>query len=257
MDTPEEFYDTLASEYHLLFADWWSAAEWHGAVIADILSTRGKILEGRLLDCTCGIGTQALPLAALGYRETGTDVSHASESTRPSRRRPREGSTWTSGSAMSATSASMSKTTSTSSFPATTHCHTFSPTKTWSRRSRSIRDCLTSKIGLLLASLRDYDTLRLSRPEGTPISVHGEHGLRHGSGQTWQWSMDGEFVDVEPFTFTETAAGSWHARSSATRYRALQRATLERLLRSVGFRTAEWLMPDVSGYYQPIVVATV
>jgi 2-polyprenyl-3-methyl-5-hydroxy-6-metoxy-1,4-benzoquinol methylase len=29
------------------------------------------------LDCTCGIGTQALPLARLGYRVTGTDISPA------------------------------------------------------------------------------------------------------------------------------------------------------------------------------------
>ena len=28
-----------------------------------------------VLDCTCGIGTQALPLAALGYRVTGTDAT--------------------------------------------------------------------------------------------------------------------------------------------------------------------------------------
>jgi hypothetical protein len=74
MATPAEFYDALAFEYHLLFGDWWSAAQWHGEVIADVLAMRG-ITDGRLRDCTCGIGTQALPLAALGFRVTGTDVS--------------------------------------------------------------------------------------------------------------------------------------------------------------------------------------
>jgi hypothetical protein len=63
-------------------------------------------------------------------------------------------------------------------------------------------------------------------------------------------------VDIELFTLTETAAGSWQARSGTTRYRALHRARLEALLMSVGFHTPEWLMPDVSGYYQPIVLAT-
>src|SRR5687767_10663795 len=29
---PEEFYDALATEYHLLFPDWWAAAQWHGEV---------------------------------------------------------------------------------------------------------------------------------------------------------------------------------------------------------------------------------
>ena len=58
MATPEQFYNALASEYCLLFGDWWSAAQWHGRVIAGILARR-RITEGRLLDCTCGIGTQA------------------------------------------------------------------------------------------------------------------------------------------------------------------------------------------------------
>src|SRR5687768_16374821 len=37
---------------------------------------------------------------------------------------------------------------------------------------------------------------------------------------------------------------------------ALRRATLDQLLRSVGFTTTEWLMPEHSGYYQPMVIAT-
>ena len=57
---PATYYDALASRYHLLFDDWWAAARWHGEVIAGILASRG-FAEGRLLDCTCGVGTQALP----------------------------------------------------------------------------------------------------------------------------------------------------------------------------------------------------
>jgi glycine/sarcosine N-methyltransferase len=76
MDTAASFYDALAPDYHLLFDDWWSAAQWDGGVIADLLAARG-IAGGHLLDCTCGVGTQALPLAALGYHAIGTDVSAA------------------------------------------------------------------------------------------------------------------------------------------------------------------------------------
>ena len=72
---PEEFYDALAAEYHLLFPDWWAAAQWHGEVIARVLAGRGVRPPATVLDCTCGVGTQALPLAALGYRTTGTDLS--------------------------------------------------------------------------------------------------------------------------------------------------------------------------------------
>ena len=71
----------------------------------------------------------------------------------------------------------------------------------------------------------------------------------------WQWSPEAEYVDIELFTLTETAPGTWHVRSGTTRYRALRRATLDHLMKSVGFTTTEWLMPEHSGYYQPIVVA--
>jgi glycine/sarcosine N-methyltransferase len=118
----------------------------------------------------------------------------------------------------------------------------------------SIRECLRPG-GLLLASIRDYDALRATRPSGVPISVHGDVGSRHGSGQAWQWSSDGEYVDIELFTFTEDTSGSWQATSAAIRYRALLRATLERLLVAAGYTAVEWLMPEVSGYYQPIVLA--
>jgi hypothetical protein len=97
--------------------------------------------------------------------------------------------------------------------------------------------------------------LRAARRGGVPIAVHGGAGSRHGSGQVWTWSEDGEYVDIELFTFTEEAAGSWRARSGTTRYRALRRATLEGLLASAGFTAVEWLMPQVSGYYQPMVLA--
>jgi hypothetical protein len=45
------------------------------------------------------------------------------------------------------------------------------------------------------------------------------------------------------------------ARSGTTRYRALQRGSLDGLMLSIGFRATEWFMPDVSGYYQPILLA--
>lgn len=198
---PEEFYDALASEYHLLFEDWWSAAQWHGQVIAQVLSRRG-FPSARLLDCTCGIGTQALPLARRGYSVTASDVSRAAVE----------------------------------------------------RALRSVRACLGTG-GLLLVSLRDYDALRITRPPGVPLSVHGAAGRRHGSGQAWNWSEDAEYVDIELFTFTEVEAGSWRAHSRGTRYRALGRAKLEALLASAGFTGPEWLMPGDSGYYQPIVLA--
>ena len=83
---------------------------------------------------------------------------------------------------------------------------------------RSVRGCLRPS-GLLLVSIRDYDSLSRSRPVGEPITVYRHAGLRHGSGQPWQWTTDGDYVDIELFTLNETAPGVWHGHSGTTRYR--------------------------------------
>src|SRR5687768_11549120 len=75
---PDEFYDGLVSQYHFLFEDWWSAAVWHSEIVAKLLAAHGVSEHSRVLDCTCGIGTQALPLSVLGYEVTGTDLSQRS-----------------------------------------------------------------------------------------------------------------------------------------------------------------------------------
>lgn len=119
---------------------------------------------------------------------------------------------------------------------------------------RSIRACLRPA-GLFLVSLRDYEALTRTRPDGVPIAVHGDVGSRHGSGQAWRWSPDAAYVDIELFIFTEDTAGSWRARSGNTRYRALLRTEVESQLIRAGFTAVEWLIPHETGYYQPVVLA--
>jgi glycine/sarcosine N-methyltransferase len=250
--TPEQFYEGLAPEYHLLFGDWWSAALWHGRVIAHVLAERGTT-EGRLLDCTCGIGTQALPLAKLGYRVTATDVSRAAVERARTEAAARGIDVDFACCDVRAVRDHVG-----GSFDLVISCDNALPhllsDEDLLRALHNVHACLRPG-GLLLVSLRDYDALRLSSPGGVPISVHGAVGSRHGSGQVWTWFEDTEYVDIEVFTFMEDGAGSWTAHSGTTRYRALRRAKLESLLASAGFTAIEWLMPHASGYYQPMVLA--
>src|SRR4051795_4915629 len=190
---PEDFYDALASEYHLLFADWWTAAQWHGEVIARVLADRGVRPPARVLDCTCGVGTQALSLAALGYRVTGTDVSrHAVARARreaQARRLPVR---------LARADVRQIRAAVTGTFDAVISCDNSLPhlltDSDLERAVAGIRACL-SEGGIFVASMRDYDDLRRTRPGGVPITLHGEPGSRHGAGQSWRWSTDGEHLD--------------------------------------------------------------
>src|SRR6266849_3150869 len=75
MDTAKS-YDELADHYHLIFEDWKASVERQAAVLNSILQQQcGLPGTARILDCACGIGTQALGLARLGFRMTGCDIS--------------------------------------------------------------------------------------------------------------------------------------------------------------------------------------
>lgn len=74
---PGTFYEELADDYHLIFEDWWTAALAHGEIIDRLLRELGVRPGASVLDCTCGIGTQAIPLALRGYRVLGSDISAA------------------------------------------------------------------------------------------------------------------------------------------------------------------------------------
>jgi len=69
-----DFYDELAPEYHLIYEDWNRAIEHQGVAIDRLIRSRLPDAQS-VLDCSCGIGTQALGLAGHGYKVHGTDVS--------------------------------------------------------------------------------------------------------------------------------------------------------------------------------------
>ena len=78
MDDPTRpFYDDFAEYYHLIFQDWARSIEWQASVLGPLLECEMTSQSLRILDCACGIGTQALGLARRGHDLTGTDLSEA------------------------------------------------------------------------------------------------------------------------------------------------------------------------------------
>jgi glycine/sarcosine N-methyltransferase len=249
---PEDFYDALASDYHHLFADWWPAAQWHGEVISRVLADRDVRPPATVLDCTCEVGTQALPLAALGYRVTGTDLSR-----RAVERAQREAESRGIPVTLRRADVREGRAAVTGIFDAAISCDNALPhlltDLDLERAVRSIRACLRDG-GIFVASIPDYDSLRRTRPAGAPIELHGDRGARHGAGQSWRWSADADHLDITLFSFREQPAGDWAVSAHETRYRALLRDRLSHVLTDEGFTRAEWLMPEQSGYFQPLIV---
>lgn len=248
----EDFYDALASEYHLMFQDWWEAAKAHGKIIGTLLLGLGVRPGARLLDCTCGIGTQALPLALQGYRVLGSDISAAAiaRAQREARKRDiqvdfvvcdvREVGQLVSSRVEAVLACDNSL------------AHLLTADDLLAAL-RSIRMCLGTG-GLFLASIRDYDQLSRERPAGIVPVTYSSNGRRRIVGQAWEWTETGETILIRLFILLEDQGG-WSCSMWTTRSRAWHRSDMETALFAAGFDGVAWHWPHDSGYYQPIITA--
>ena len=75
MDIIQTFYDHLATQYDKLFSDWQETTHEQAVILEKLFRENGFDSSASILDCACGIGTQAIGLAALGYPVTASDIS--------------------------------------------------------------------------------------------------------------------------------------------------------------------------------------
>ncbi len=73
----EAFYDDLAPYYTYAYAHWDASVKRQAAVLDGVIREFAGAHARTVLDAACGMGTQSLGLAALGYRVTASDLSAA------------------------------------------------------------------------------------------------------------------------------------------------------------------------------------
>src|SRR5262249_28346829 len=159
-----DFYDNLADNYHLIFADWKASVERQGEILDRIIRARSDVV-GSLLDCSCGIGTQAIGLAVRGYRVHATDLSPAAVE-RAQREAERFGVSITFGVADFRTLARQVD----GVFGVVLSCDNALPHLLTDTDLELATQNIRAKLnpgGLLLASIRDYDELLTTRPRAT------------------------------------------------------------------------------------------
>lgn len=70
-----DFYNGISSYYHLIYSDWYNSITKQAEDLDSIIKDYWKREISNILDASCGIGTQVLGLAQLGYNLTGSDIS--------------------------------------------------------------------------------------------------------------------------------------------------------------------------------------
>ena len=250
-DSVTRFYDGLADEYHLLFADWDASVRRQGAILDRLIAGRLGPPPHRVLDCACGIGTQAIGLAALGYRVHGTDISPAAVA-RAQREAARLGVSLTTAVAdLRALDAVKG------SFDVVLACDNAVPHLLTDEGLRQAALGMRAKLredGLLVVSIRDYDALTAEKPRTELPRVFDRPDGRQIAFQVWDWDETSPTYTVHQNVVREDG-GTWRTHQEATVYRALRRAELAEIVRAAGLREVGWHLPDETGYYQPILTA--
>lgn len=251
-DLVRDFYDQFAERYHLIFADWQASIVRQAAILDQLI--RDELGPGpfSMLDCACGIGTQAIGLANLGHRVHATDLSLAAV-TRAELEALSAGVSLTSGVADMRELAQQVPGT----FDVVLACDNALPHLLTDDDLRLATANIASKLrpgGLFLASIRDYDDLVQTRPRSEMPRVFDSPDGRRITFQVWDWAPAGSAYQVHQFLVRQTD-DRWHTDHFVAPYRALLREDLDATLRTAGFEDIRWHEPEASGFYQPVVTA--
>jgi SAM-dependent methyltransferase len=245
-------YDELAAHYDQIFEDWEASIARQATVLAGILENEcGNERPIRLLDCTCGIGTQSLGLARKGFAVTGCDISSGAVQRARSEAAKR-------GLSIPFFVASMVQLDAIpkSIFDAVICIDNSLPHLQTDAELLQAAQQAYGRLrpgGCFVGSIRDYDRLVVERPTTQGPSFYSDQGSRRIVFQIWDW------LDERRYRFhlyiTRNADSAWQTVHFTATYRAVLRSELQRILEEAGFVNVRWLPPSDDGFYQPIFIA--
>ena len=229
--------------------DWDAAVEARGAALHALI--RSHVPDAiSVLDCSCGIGTQALGLALCGYHVVGTDLSPG-----PIRRAQREAARL--GLTVHFSVADFRDLSEVSGeFDVVISCDNAIPHLLDERDIPRALTQMRSKLragGLLVITMRDFDRALVDKhPIGSPAVTRGSP--RRVLVRLHDWDSDRPCYTVRYLVLTE-GDGDWSVREHEVRLRAITRTELTRAAEASGFAEIEWPSEAAIVGRQPVMTA--
>jgi glycine/sarcosine N-methyltransferase len=229
------FYDGLARDYDVVYGGAWERAVDQQGEALDALIRASLPGAGSVLDCACGIGTQAVGLAGRGYRVVGTDLSGGAID------RARDEARRVGVDAAFAVADFRDLSAIEGRFDVVLCCdnalpHLLEPADVVTAM-RQMRSKL-NPTGLLIVTMRDFDRALRERPSiATPADLPGPP--RRILVRLHDWDEDRPFYTVRLIVLTERRGG-WDATEHTTRLRAITRAELADAAGAAGFGDIRW-----------------
>jgi SAM-dependent methyltransferase len=243
------FYDELASRYHLIFDDWDASMRRQGKMLAEIIRALWPGAS-RVLDVSCGIGTQAIALALNGFQVKASDIAPRAVERAKEEARQR-------GLDLAFSVADMRDafTTHGGDFDVVISCDNSIPHLLTDAEIlvalRQMFACLRPGGGCVI-TVRDYER----EPRGTnivkPISAITRGAMRHVAFQVWDF--DGDCYDLTMFIVEENlSTGAVATQAMRSRYYAIGITKLMALMDEAGFRHTARLD---GAFHQPVLLGT-
>jgi glycine/sarcosine N-methyltransferase len=248
-NTAQTFYDSIASQYDKFYLDWQATTHEQAEFLKSIFESNGFDSTAHILDCACGIGTQAIGLASLGYSVTASDISAGAIA--EAKRRAAENKV--SISFRQADYCELSNTFA-EKFDIVIAMDNALPHMLSSALLEKAIKNITDRIGtggLLVAGIRDYDMILKEKPAFSTPYVHKTERGQRVLFQTWDW-RDENYHFIQYIIEDEESVS---VSKFECDYRATRRKEITGLLYDNGCREVVWKFPEETGFYQPIVIA--
>ena len=249
MSITQKFYDNLVGYYDKLFLDWQATTQEQAILLQKIFQKFGFDKTANILDCACGIGTQAIGLAALGYNITASDISDAEIAQAKTRALNANVKICFESADFCHLSAVFSKQFDIVIAMDNALPHMLS-NDGLNKAVKGIVNQIKDK-GVFVGSIRDYDALLQDKPPYSPPYIHKTEKGQRVSFQTWTWS--GDHYRLTQYIIEDE--GELRINRFECEYRAVRREELTELLVRNGCSEVNWMLPEETGFYQPIVVA--
>jgi SAM-dependent methyltransferase len=240
------FYDQLSPFYDLIYPDWDASVRRQASQLDSVIRELWGSRVQTILDAACGIGTQAIGLAQLGYHVTGSDISPAPLERAKQEARERSIIIDFGCADLRSLSSIHPK-----PFDLVIACDNSIPHLLSDDEIRlAFREMYRSvaPAGGALISLRDYDPAESTGTKVVPYGVRTEGDRRYLVFQVWEF--DGPLYDLSMYFVEDRGGSECAAHVMRSKYYAVPITHVVELMTEAGFQAVRRIDQR---FFQPLI----
>jgi SAM-dependent methyltransferase len=244
----EAYYNHLAPYYKYIYTDWEASLHRQAGILDGVIREYFGENVNRILDAACGIGTQSIGLAQLGYKVTASDISPGELDQARGEANKRNLKIEFKVADMRSLSAAFGD-----KFDLVIACDNVIPHLLSDEEIlHAFREfhCCTTPEGGCLISVRDYESTERS---GQHINPRNVHETDEGKLLMFDlWEFDGDFYDFTTYALLDKGEGQVETQViRGGRYYCVTIPTLENLMQQAGFKKVITLRER---FFQPLII---